>query len=125
MISAVEMLRAIGDGDYADYTGKRVIVIGGGGQPIHDGQELAGERAQNLYSLDRKNTLRFSHENPAIIAAYEDYFGKPLSHKAHELLHTDHDTWKMPGDFLEETRVSLYNEPKNKGGVVWTQSMRL
>ena len=30
VISAVEMLRAIGDGDYPDYTGKRVIVIGGG-----------------------------------------------------------------------------------------------
>ncbi len=28
--SAVEMLRAIGDGDMPDYTGKRVIVIGGG-----------------------------------------------------------------------------------------------
>ena len=97
VISAVEMLRAIGDGDYPDYTGKRVIVIGGG-QPIHDGMELAGERAQNLYSLDRKNSLRFSHENPAIIAAYEDYFEKPLSHKAHALLHTDHDAWKMPGE---------------------------
>ena len=92
------MLRAIGDGDYPDCTGKRVIVIGGGGEPIHDGLELAGERAQNLYSLDRKNSLRFSHENPAIIAAYEDYFEKPLSHKAHGLLHTDHDAWKMPGE---------------------------
>ena len=28
--SAVEMLRAIGDGDMPDYTGKKVIVIGGG-----------------------------------------------------------------------------------------------
>lgn len=30
IISAVEMLRAIGDGDMPDYSGKRVIVIGGG-----------------------------------------------------------------------------------------------
>lgn len=30
IISAVEMLRAIGDGDMPDYTGKRIIVIGGG-----------------------------------------------------------------------------------------------
>lgn len=30
IISAVEMLRAIGDGGMPDYTGKRVIVIGGG-----------------------------------------------------------------------------------------------
>ena len=30
VISAVEMLRAIGDGDYPSYKGKKVIVIGGG-----------------------------------------------------------------------------------------------
>ena len=30
VISAVDMLRAIGDGDYPDYTGKRVVVVGGG-----------------------------------------------------------------------------------------------
>lgn len=30
VISAVDMLRTIGDGDYPDYTGKRVIVVGGG-----------------------------------------------------------------------------------------------
>lgn len=30
VISAVEMLKAIGDGDYPDYAGKKVIVIGGG-----------------------------------------------------------------------------------------------
>ncbi len=30
VISAVEMLRNIGDGEYPDFTGKRVIVVGGG-----------------------------------------------------------------------------------------------
>jgi NADPH-dependent glutamate synthase beta subunit-like oxidoreductase len=30
VISAVEMLKAIGDGEYPDYTGKKVVVIGGG-----------------------------------------------------------------------------------------------
>ncbi len=30
VISAVDMLRTIGDGEYPDYTGKKVIVIGGG-----------------------------------------------------------------------------------------------
>lgn len=56
------------------------------------------ERAQSLYCLDRENTLRFSHENPAVVAAYERYFEKPLSHKALALLHTDHDAWKMPNE---------------------------
>ncbi len=71
---------------------------GGGGQPITDGAELAGVRGQNLYKLDKENPLRFSHENPSVLKAYEDFFEKPLSHKAHELLHTDHDAWKMPNE---------------------------
>lgn len=64
--------------------------VGGGGQPIHDGEEFAGERAPMLYELDKKNPLRFSHENPEVIRLYEEYLAKPNSHKAHELLHVDH-----------------------------------
>lgn len=70
--------------------------VGGGGQPIHDGQELAAERAGVLYELDRANALRFSHENPAVLACYQDFLGQPLSEKAHHLLHTDHRAWDMP-----------------------------
>ena len=69
---------------------------GGGGQPIHDAQELAGERGQVLYGLDAVNELRFSHENPDIITLYKDYLEKPMSHRAHKLLHTDHEAWHMP-----------------------------
>lgn len=64
--------------------------VGGGGQPIHDGYELAAPRADMLYELDSASNLRFSHENPSITKVYEDYFGAPLSHKSHHLLHTDH-----------------------------------
>jgi NADH-quinone oxidoreductase subunit G len=69
---------------------------GGGGQPISEGKELAEERGNHLYALDQKNPLRFSHENPSIITLYQDYLGKPLSRKAHKLLHTDHHAWDMP-----------------------------
>lgn len=69
---------------------------GGGGQPISDGEELAGERGEKLYVLDKKNPLRFSHENPSVVALYDEYLEKPLSHRAHELLHTDHFGWYMP-----------------------------
>lgn len=69
--------------------------VGGGGQPIHDGQELAAERSEYLYELDAENKLRFSHENPAIVKLYEDYLEKPMSHRAHELLHTDQSAWPM------------------------------
>lgn len=64
--------------------------VGGGGQPILDGVELAGVRAPKLYQLDRERPIRFSHENPEIKKLYEDYLEKPLSHKAHELLHVEH-----------------------------------
>ena len=72
--------------------------VGGGGQPIKDGQELGSERAAALYALDETAAIRFSHENPDVQALYRDYFGAPLSHEAHKLLHTDHKAWKMPGE---------------------------
>ena len=72
--------------------------VGGGGQPIHDRCEMAGERGKVLYNLDAKGTLRFSHENPSIVEIYDKYFGKPLSEKAEQLLHTDQHGWKMPGE---------------------------
>ena len=68
---------------------------GGGGQPIVDGAELAAVRGEKLYELDSASALRFSHENPEIKAVYAEFFEKPLSHKAHELLHTEQKNWKM------------------------------
>ena len=69
---------------------------GGGGQPIHDGQELAEARGGVLWRLDKGEALRFSHENPDVQALYRDYLGKPLGEKSHHLLHTDHLAWEMP-----------------------------
>ena len=69
---------------------------GGGGQPIHDGCELAESRGDVLWALDKAEPVRFSHENADIIALYRDYLGTPMSTKAHHLLHTDHHGWKMP-----------------------------
>lgn len=63
---------------------------GGGGQPIHDGTELAFDRGQNLYALDEREKIRFSHENQDVAQMYEEFLDKPLSHKAHSLLHTEH-----------------------------------
>lgn len=64
--------------------------VGGGGQPIHDGKELAFDRGRNLYHLDDESEIRFSHENADVLAMYDEYFEKPMSHKAHMLLHTEH-----------------------------------
>ena len=67
--------------------------INGGGQPyVHDEirnySDLKAARAQALYNYDNDSKLRRSHENPAVDTLYKEFFGKPASHKAHELLHT-------------------------------------
>ena len=64
--------------------------VGGGGQPTCDGEELSLDRGKKLYLIDGEMPLRFSHENPSVIKAYEEFFKKPLSHTAHSLLHVDH-----------------------------------
>ncbi len=64
--------------------------IAGGGQPIGTDDDVRKKRTGGLYSDDEKCTLRRSHENPSIIKLYEGYLEKPLSHKAHELLHTSY-----------------------------------
>ena len=43
---------------------------------------------QALYAIDRDAALRASHQNPAVQRLYAEFLEKPLSHKSHELLHT-------------------------------------
>ena len=67
--------------------------INGGGQPyIHDevrnNMDLKTLRATALYDSDKYNKYRISNETPAVKKLYEEFFGEPNSHKAHELLHT-------------------------------------
>lgn len=67
--------------------------VNGGGQPIQPANvrnviDIRAERAKALYSEDAASTVRKSHKNPEIKRLYDEYLGKPNSHKAHELLHT-------------------------------------
>lgn len=69
---------------------------GGGGQIIHtDDIERAKERGEHLRELDKKMTIRFSHENKDVQALYVDFLGKPLGEKSEKYLHTDHFGWNM------------------------------
>lgn len=70
--------------------------VGGGGQPICPGKEMALPRSETLRALDAKNKVRFSHENASVLECYEEYLGKPLGEKAHKLLHSNHEDWSMP-----------------------------
>jgi NADP-reducing hydrogenase subunit HndD len=68
--------------------------VNGGGQPVQpmwvrNEVDLASLRAKVLYDADAKLLeYRKSHENPDIKMIYDEFFGEPGSHKAHEILHT-------------------------------------
>ncbi|MDT4761186.1 NADH-dependent [FeFe] hydrogenase, group A6 [Sphaerochaeta sp. PS] len=62
--------------------------IAGGGQPYGANDILRKERSAGLYADDKKSVYRCSHQNPSIIKLYEDFLEKPMSEKAHHLLHT-------------------------------------
>lgn len=99
LANAEKLLAAIDAGE-VEYDFVEVMACpggcaGGGGQPIHEAREMAGDRGQTLYALDRKRPTRFSHENPNVTTCYEEFLGEPLSHKAHELLHTDQEQWAL------------------------------
>ena len=96
------LMEAIDNGD-VDYDFVEIMACpggcaGGGGQPIHDGVEMAESRGDVLWGLDRNAKVRFSHENPDVLALYNEYLKRPLSERSHHLLHTDHHGWKMPGE---------------------------
>ena len=67
--------------------------VNGGGQPIQPASvrmttDLRAVRAAVLYNDDANSEIRKSHENLAVKKLYDEYFGEPNSHKAHEVLHT-------------------------------------
>lgn len=63
--------------------------VGGGGQPFHYGNfEIVKERIKGLEKIDSGKIIRKSHDNPYIIELYKKYLKEPLSHEAHQLLHT-------------------------------------
>lgn len=69
--------------------------VNGGGMPqvpasVRNFTDVKSLRAKVLYDLDSSMTYRKSHDNPAIKELYATYFGKPGSHKAHEILHTSY-----------------------------------
>ncbi len=84
--------------------------VNGGGQPYvrecflpeedHDIVDTYREkRAAALYSDDRSQKIRQSHNNAQIQALYKDYLGKPNSRLAHKLLHTSYAA-RVPFDEL-------------------------
>ena len=92
-----KLMEAIDSGE-ADYDFVEVMACpggcaGGGGQPIHEGVEMAAARGKELWKLDAKAKVRYSHENPDVQKLYHEYLRQPLGERSHHLLHTDHKAW--------------------------------
>ena len=68
--------------------------IGGGGQPRPTNNVVRLERIKGIYSSEKQMKLRKSHKNPAVLQLYDEFLGKPNSHKAHQLLHTKYEDRK-------------------------------
>ena len=97
LVNARKVLDMVKSGE-KDYTFIEIMgcpggCVNGGGQPIQPASvrnfvDLKGLRAAALYKDDENLPIRKSHENPVVKALYDEYFEKPGSHRAHEILHT-------------------------------------
>ena len=97
LANAEKILQEIKSGE-ADYQFVEIMAcpggcVMGGGQPIVSSKkrndvDVRKARAECLYTIDEKSTIRKSHENPVIKKIYAEFLEKPGSHKSHELLHT-------------------------------------
>ena len=97
LANAQKILEEIKSGK-ADYQFVEIMAcpggcVMGGGQPIKSSKirseiDVRKLRAEALYTIDEKSTIRKSHENPIVKKIYEDYLEKPGSYRAEKLLHT-------------------------------------
>ena len=97
LANAKKILQEIKSGK-ADYQFVEIMAcpggcVMGGGQPIKSSKvrsevDVRKLRANSLYTIDEKSTIRKSHENPVVKKIYEEYLEKPGSYRAEKLLHT-------------------------------------
>ena len=69
--------------------------LNGGGQPhlpdaVRNAIDYKAARAKAIYREDMDLPFRKSHESPVIKTLYDEFFEKPGSHKAHNILHTSY-----------------------------------
>lgn len=94
LANAKKVMQAVKDGT-ANYHFIEIMAcpggcLGGGGQPIPTNHEIRTKRKEAIYQEDMGMPIRKSHENPEIAEIYQEFLGKPLGHKSHELLHTSY-----------------------------------
>ena len=98
--NAQKIMEKIKSGE-ADYQFVEIMAcpggcVMGGGQPIKSSEIRANVdvrrlRADSLYKIDEKFSIRKSHQNPVIKKVYEEYLETPGSYRAEKLLHTTYN----------------------------------
>lgn len=105
--NAKELLERIKSGEasyhFIEIMGCPGGCVNGGGQPqqpgyIRNTMDIRALRAKVLYDSDQANSIRKSHENPAVKELYDSYLGEPGSEKAHHLLHTTYVKRRINGN---------------------------
>lgn len=86
--------------------------IGGGGQPkgtLIKADALRQSRIDGLYQQDASMQLRNSHDNEEIKKLYEEFYGKPLSPLAEQMLHTNYTdrSHDLGGNIMEKYRCTI------------------
>lgn len=86
--------------------------IGGGGQPkgtLIKADALRQSRIDGLYQQDASMQLRNSHDNEEIKKLYEEFYGKPLSPLAEQMLHTNYTdrSHDLGGNKMEKYRCTI------------------
>lgn len=92
LVNANKLVRAVSTGK-ASYHFIEIMAcpggcLGGGGQPIPTNIEIRKKRMEAIYSEDTHMAIRKSHENPEVVAIYNEFLEEPNGHKSHQLLHT-------------------------------------
>ena len=95
--NARKIMKEIESGN-ADYDFVEIMAcpggcVMGGGQPIKSSKvratiDVRKLRADSLYTIDEKSTIRKSHQNPVVQNIYKEFFGEPCGEKSHHYLHT-------------------------------------
>ena len=81
--------------DFIEVMACRSGCVGGGGQPLGATDVVRKARTAGIYTDDEKSKIRCSHHNEWVMKLYSDYLGKPLSGKAHKLLHNHYHVKKV------------------------------
>ncbi len=103
LANAQTVVQKIIDGEDVGYDLIEVMAcpggcISGAGHPVPEKIDSLEKRQQVLIDIDSTSKLRKSQDNPDIHKLYEEFYGEPNSHLAHELLHTHYH--KVQGDSM-------------------------